>query len=165
MGQNWVLEGSQLNILIRRPPLKLKFKLNQYTTCLFPSTFFQLVKNQFLAQIGGTSQCHILTLHRFFALDHSNMSKIGPRPWKIETKSSPTCQFQSLKISFSGWLGVIQRGRGQNCPQHWGPPMGRYCHVVIVAELNIALLPWVVPLVEYPLRILENQQIAIFKGK
>ena len=50
-----------------------------------------------------------------------------------------------------GWGAImaIWGGRGQNCRQHWGPRMGRYYHVVIVAELNIALPPWVVPLVEY----------------
>ena len=52
MGQKLGLEGSYLKMLLQKSNFKLDFTL--ITTCLFPSTFFQLVKNQVLAQIGGT---------------------------------------------------------------------------------------------------------------
>ena len=106
--------------------LKSNLTLNRYTTPLFPSTFFQIVKNQFLGQIGGTSQCHIQTLYQFFALGHSNRSKIGPRTLKIGKKSFRTCQFQSLKISYFGWLGDYSGHmavQGAKLPSTLGTPL------------------------------------------
>ena len=57
-----------------------------------------------------------------------------------------------------GAILPIRGGRGgagaKIAPTLGDPPMGRYYHVVIIAELNSALPPWAAALVEYLIRTL-----------
>ena len=93
-------------------------------------------------------------LYQYFALDHSNRSKIGPKPWKIEKKNLPVLtHFRASKLAIlGGWVGRLfwpyGVAGGKIALNIGDTPMDRYYHVVIVAELNIALLPSVVLFIE-----------------
>ena len=66
--------------------LKIEFYIEKTYYTYISMNFFSTFQKSVLGQIGATSQWHIHTLHRFFASDHLNMSKIDPSPWKIWKK-------------------------------------------------------------------------------